>query len=91
MADAKKVLSMLAKDAVIEDSYLAEFYPPSSWSPPDGAKPGREFEFMASGMVKEDGTLCITKLGGIEKDEEGEMEVEEESGTEAAGGGYMGM
>ena len=90
MADRTKVLAGLAKDAVLEESYLAEFQPPSSWSPPDDARNGREFEAMVSLKQKPDGTLCITKLGGIEKDEGGEVVEEEVEETQAVGGGYGG-
>ena len=71
------ILAMMGKDAQHQDEYLAEFKPPSTYQAPDEAKDGREFEVMVSAKVKPDGTLCITKIGGIEADEEGGEETEE--------------
>lgn len=76
MASRSKIMPMLSKDYKGE-TYLAEFTPPSTFVPPDEAQDGREFETMISAKMKPDGTLCITKLGGIEAEEGGE-EVEEE-------------
>lgn len=79
MASAKNIMSMLGKDFKDEERYLAEFTPPSTYTPPDEARDGREFETMVSAKIKPDGTFCITKLGGIEAEDDGEeIEVDEE-------------
>lgn len=77
MADRAKIMSMLGKDAKIEKEYLAEFMPPMSFSPSDTAMNGGEDEVMVSYKMKPDGRMCITKVGGIQKDMEGGMEEEE--------------
>lgn len=59
---------MLAMGAAPEEEYLAEFMPPETWSPPDDANDGREFETMVSAKMKPDGSVCLTKLSGIGKD-----------------------
>lgn len=92
MADQKKIIAMLSKDAPAEERYLAEFMPPSTWTPPDEAVGGREVEGVVSYKVKPDGTVCITKMGGVEADDgmkfEGEEEVEEDPMRAMMGGGY---
>lgn len=82
MANRTTILAKMAPDYEEEESeYEVEFSPPSSYSPPDEARGGREWEGMATFKLKPDGRMCLVKIGGIPLDEpeaEEEVEVEEE-------------
>jgi hypothetical protein len=89
---ATKLTDMLSKmgpppedDMEMEVSEVS-FMPPQSFRPPDDAKDGREWEQMVTVKKNEDGSLVITKVGGIPlgevaedyKEEDAAMEMEEE-------------
>lgn len=71
------ILAMLGKDAAPEEEYFAEFPVPEGYQPPDEASDGREFEFMGSAKVKPDGTMCVTKIGGIGMNDSAKEEMDE--------------
>lgn len=75
MAHRENILKQLARDAVQEEEYLAEFMPPSGFTPPDDAKDGRDFETMVTARMKPDGSLCIKSIGGVAADRDGTEEV----------------
>jgi hypothetical protein len=86
---ATKLTDMLSKmgpppeDDMEMEVEQVSFMPPQSFRPPDDAKDGREWEQMVTVKKSEDGSLVITKVGGIplgevaEDYEEPEMEEEE--------------
>lgn len=84
-----KLTDMLSKmGPPVEDDMEMEtaevsFMPPRSFRPPDDAKNGREWEQMVTVKRGDDGSLIVTKVGGIPLSEvaedyaEPEMEEEE--------------
>lgn len=73
------ILAKMAPDYEEEESeYEVEFTPPSSYSPPDEARGGKEWEGMATFKLKPNGKICMTKLGGIPLEESSDEVVEEE-------------
>lgn len=47
------------------DKNSIEFDPPEGYEPPEGAELDKDFDAIATFLVKPDGTMCLKAIGGL--------------------------